>query len=208
MIKYLYCTIILLTLGCISIETYYCLTGKFVGAVPDGLLQRTIFYYSYFTVLSSLALSVGCLVVLTKPKYQSTIINVLRIDGVVGITITGLVYNIMLRSLYHPNLSILRITTECLHVVIPILGIIGWLFFEPHHKLTKRAMGYAVIPPIIYISYIFLRGVLTGLYPYPILNINLIGYIQVLINIAIITLLFLFFMVLMYIADNRWLVSN
>lgn len=205
MIKYIYCTIIMLSLSSIGIETYYCLTGYFVGNVPDGLLSRIIFYYSYFTVLSSLALSLGCFIVLIKPDYQSTFINVLRVDGVVGIIITGLIYNIMLRSLYHPNLLILRMTAESLHVIIPILGVIGWVLFEPHRRLTKRAMYYAIIPPVIYIVYILIRGVVTGLYPYPILNINLIGSMQVLANITIITIMFLFFMVLMYIADTRWL---
>lgn len=205
MVKYLYSLIILLTIGCIGIETYYCLTGQFTEVVPSGLLSRIIFYYSYFTVLSGLAVSVGCFIVLIKPNYQSTAMYVLRVDGVVGIIITGLVFNIMLRSLYQTNLFILRVTTECLHVVIPILAVIGWLFFERHHKLTRRAMGYAIIPPVIYILYILLRGSITGLYPYPILNVNLIGYMQVTINIAIITIMFLFFMMLMYIADHCWL---
>lgn len=204
MIKHLYCFIILLTIGCIGIETYYCLTGQVPDVIPTGLLPRFVFYYSYFTVLSSLAFSFGSLIVLIKPQYHSTAISVLRVNGVVGIVITGLVYNVMLRSLYHPNNLTLRITTECLHVVIPMLGVIGWLCFEQHHRLTKKAMGYAVIPPIVYIIYIFIRGSLTGFYPYPILNVDLIGYRQVLINIAVMAVMFLFFMMLMYIADNCW----
>lgn len=84
-------------------------------------------YFSFFTVLSTLALSVGCLLVIVKPTSQYNRLAVLRIDGIVGVIITGIVYNLVLRGMYQPHFWVLKITTECLHVLVPILGVIGWI---------------------------------------------------------------------------------
>ncbi|AWM80364.1 hypothetical protein DKL61_08340 [Gammaproteobacteria bacterium ESL0073] len=206
--KYLYSLIIILALTCIGIESYFCITERLLPFHLEGAFSRAVFYFSFFTVLSTLALSLGCLFVIFKPHYQSSALAVLRIDGVVGVIITGIVYNLVLRGMYQPNLLVLRITTEFLHVVIPVLGVIGWVFFDPHPVLTKRSVINSFIPPIIYLIYTFIRGAITGLYPYPILDINLIGYAQVLINVGAITACFIGFAFLLYWLDNCRLIKR
>lgn len=208
MMRCLYIVIALLGLSCIGIESYYCIVGKLLPIALNGMGARAVFYFSFFTVLSTLALVIGCLLVILKPDYQSGALAVLRVDGVVGIMITGMVYNLVLRHLYQPDLLILKITTECLHVVIPILGVVGWVLFDPHPTLTKRTVCYSFIPPILYVIYIFIRGAITGLYPYPILDVNLIGYVPVMINLLAITGSFILFASMLYLADRYWLIKH
>lgn len=206
--KYLYSLIIALVVFSVTTEAYYCIIAPPSDYLPDGVLARLIFYFSFFTILSSLALATGCLLTIIKPYYNSQAMTVLRMDGVIGVIITGLVYNISLRAIHHPELLLLKITNECLHVIVPLLGVVGWLLFDPRRRVTKRSIFYAAIPPLIYVLYTFLRGALTGFYPYPLLNVGQIGYLHATLNTSLVAIVFLLFAVLLYFLDNYWLVKR
>lgn len=202
--KYLYSFIIALVIFSVSTEAYYCITALSTSHLPVGVLPRVVYYFSFFTVLSSIALAVGCLFTILNPNYHSQVMVVLRLDGVISVIVTGVVYNIMLRAIHHPDLLILKITNECLHVVIPILGVVGWWIFDPHGRVTKSSILYAVIPPIIYVIYIFIRGAIVGLYPYPLLNVSHIGYLRAFINTGIISIVFIVLAMLLYFVDQYY----
>lgn len=208
MMKYLYSLIVVLVVFSVSTEAYYCLIAPPSTYLPDGVIARLIFYFSFFTILSSLALGIGCLLTIVNPHYQSQGMTVLRMDGVIGVIITGLVYNISLRAIHHPELLLLKITNECLHVIVPILGVIGWLLFDPRLRIAKRSILYAAIPPIIYVFYTFIKGAITGFYPYPLLDVGQIGYLRAILNTSLVALVFLLFAVLLYFLDNYWLVKR
>lgn len=206
--KYLNTLIIVLIIVCVGSEFYYVINAPLMAVLPDTIIQRIIFYFSFFTVLSCIVFAFGCFVVMFNANYQSQIITVLRLDGVIGILIAGLVYNLALRSLHHPPTLALKITNECLHVVVPILGAMSWLCFDPHPRINKRSIVYCVIPPILYVFYIYIRGALTGLYPYPILDVNQIGYLYAVINTLIVAITFVVFAMLLYFADRHWLAKK
>ncbi|WP_392565904.1 Pr6Pr family membrane protein [Utexia brackfieldae] len=94
---------------------------------PVSAWGRVIFYYSFFTVLANLLLAISSLVLLFKPHYDSRLFRIIRLDALVGIIITMIVYNGVLRSIHHPPTFELCMTNELLHLVVPIIGILSWL---------------------------------------------------------------------------------
>ena len=96
--------------------------------------------------------------------------RVVRVAAVVGITITGVVHWFFLR----PLLDLAGWSYLCdklLHVVVPLLAVVGWLLFGPRPRVTLGAWLLALIWPAAWLAYTLVRGAVTGFYPYPFLNV-------------------------------------
>lgn len=100
------------------------------------------------------------------------------------ITIVALIYNIILRSLWHVE-GLFKLANELLHVVDPLLFIIYWFAFVPKERLKYRGVLPWLWFPFIYFVYVLVRGVFSGDYPYPFLNAANSGYVQAMLNALI-----------------------
>lgn len=155
---------------------------------PSSAIDRVIFYYSFFTVLSNLTLAGSCLWLLIKPDSNSLVFNVFRLNGLLGILLTALIYNLMLRGIHRPPTELLRLANEMLHVVIPLLGLLGWFCYGPFARIRFNVVMCSFICLVMYGVYIFVRGYYSGRYPYPFINVDRIGYeksLQAVIGVAI-----------------------
>ncbi len=200
---FIHVSIILLVLFSISVETYMFLnTSMPLPDYPTDKLCRAGYYYSYFTVLSNITLAVSSFLLLLRPKRNGTGFNVLRLDGLICIIITSVVYNLILRG-NHPPEGIMILTNELLHVVVPFLGILGWLVYGPRSGINLKIIILAIIPPFLYVVYIFIRGKLTGLYPYPFMDLGRISFTQALINVGLIMVIFIGFEFLLLLIDQK-----
>lgn len=97
------------------------------------------------------------------------------------IIIVALIYNTMLRGLRHLD-GLALITDNALHVVVPALVLLQWIFFA-----SKEGLGF--LAPLKWLWFVviygvaaFTRGGLTGKYPYPFINVEKIGIAQVILN--------------------------
>ena len=63
---------------------------------------------------------------------------------------------------------------KLLHVVVPLLAVIGWLFFGPRPRVTIRVILLGLVWPARWLAYTLVRGV-TGWYPYPFLDVDAQG---------------------------------
>ena len=99
----------------------------------------------------------------------------------VYITIVGIVYNVILRSLWEPE-GMQKIVDELLHSVTPVLFIIFWLIFVPIEQLKWKNAFPWLIYPIVYMTYAILHGAITKFYPYPFVDVNKLGYNKALLN--------------------------
>jgi len=104
--------------------------------------------------------------------------------------VVGLTYHIILRSLWDPQ-GLQYIVDELLHTVLPVLFVIYWALFVPKSSLQWKGILSWLILPVAYCVYSFIRGGCTGWYPYPFLDINLLGRQQVIYNVGGMILLFL-----------------
>lgn len=149
--------------------------------------------FSYFTILSNLLAAIYLAAVLFKintrlEKYfsQSQVFSAVALY----ITIVGVVYNLVLRNLWHPK-GLFKLADELLHSVNPILFVAYWLIYIPKANLKwTQALSWLWFP-FIYSVYIFVRGSISHLYPYPFLNIDILGLFRVAINSLLMLIAFL-----------------
>jgi hypothetical protein len=107
----------------------------------------------------------------------------------VYISIVGLIYNIVLRKLWLP-IGDQKLADEVLHVIVPVLYVAYWLLFAPKYYLQWKDTFIWLCYPAAYVVYAIVRGAIEGFYPYPFINLNEQSATKVLMNIAVLLLIF------------------
>lgn len=157
---------------------------------PVPLGTRLIRFISYFTVLTNILVAWSATTLALGHETTSKWWKVLRLNAIVGIAVTGLVHWFFLRPLM--NLSGGDyVADKLLHVVAPLLAVIGWAVFGPRDRADRSVLGPSLIYPIGWLAYTLVRGAVVDWYPYPFLDVNLHGYPQALIACAAVAVLLL-----------------
>jgi hypothetical protein len=114
----------------------------------------------------------------------------------------GIVYRLLLRQLWNPQ-GAQWVADVILHDVIPVGYVLYWLLFAPKNGLRWKDAVAGLIYPGVYLLYVLARGAVSGLYPYPFVDVNVLGYAGVLARAAVLLLVFLG-MGLLVVAVGRW----
>ena len=157
--------------------------GGFAGAV-----SRTVDTLSYFTIWSNIVVAISVTLLLTRPLPDTWMRRVLRLDGLLMITVTMIVYQVVLA----PSVDVVgwsRLTDPTLHLVTPILTLVVWLVWGPRGWLTARLIPSALIIPVVWVVWILLRGAVVDAYPYDFVNVFRLGYAVVFRNVFFVLLL-------------------
>jgi hypothetical protein len=118
-------------------------------------------FFSFFTIESNV-IAVAALLVATR-------FPLLRGAATCYMTITGIVYISLLSGvdvdLTFPWVNVI------VHYLMPAVVVLDWFLF-PGEVRTPMATTMALWTayPIAYLGYTFIRGAITGWYPYPFLN--------------------------------------
>jgi hypothetical protein len=129
-------------------------------------------YFSYFTIQSNLmnvvVLAVGGVVCL-RWRDDPQLLSRIRMSILAYAVVTGVVYNVLLRG--HPDGSYAgpQWPNEVMHVWIPIVILLDFLFAPGRPALPWKALWIAVSYPIAWVAFTLVRGAITGWYPYPFL---------------------------------------
>lgn len=146
-------------------------------------------FFSYYTILTNVLVAVYGTLLLVKPSGRAGLFLIrpgTATAVAVYITIVGLVYNLVLRRLWSPE-GWQWLVDELLHVGVPLLFILYWLVAIPKSTLYwKRIPGW-LIYPAVYAICIFLRGAQSGFYPYPFIDVTVLGYPRALLNSLVLT---------------------
>ena len=127
---------------------------------------------------------------LEPDRPQSTVFRTLRLNGVLCIAVTGIVYHLVLAA------------TDELH------GLGGGREFPAPHgppcsacwggccsgragRPTRRIVAWSIVYPLLWLAFTLIRGEATGFYPYPFVDVDEHGYGRVLLNCLLVALLFL-----------------
>ena len=194
-------------------QSFYCAIGL-IGAVAslgifDDILNPRWDFYAHFTNLSNY-LCIGIMfaeLVQTAKKNEDSYVSespLLKFIGLLGIMLTFLVFNFLLAGRPDRELqSNWRVSSICLHVILPIMYIFDWLLFYEHKKIRWFYPLVSVAFPVLYIIFIYTRAFIVNfnpevpyLYPYFFLNLDNLGVAGVAKWVAI---LFAGFIVLGYI---------
>ena len=78
-----------------------------------------------------------------------------------------------------------------LHKAVPIMAVVGWVVFGPRGLFTRRIVPYATLIPVAWVLFTLARGPFASdWYPYPFVDVVDLGYVRVLVNVAVITAFF------------------
>ncbi|MEO7586686.1 MAG: Pr6Pr family membrane protein [Arachnia sp.] len=157
---------------------------------------------SYFTIQSNVLVAVAAATLVRRPDRDGPIWRVLRIDAVLGITLTGLIHFFLLRPLLDLH-GLNAVADTGLHLVVPALALIGWLAFGPRPRLTVTVVLWSLVWPVAWLGLTLLAGVVTGWYPYPFLDVAAHGLGPVLVTCAGVTVLFLLLAAIARLVDAR-----
>ena len=173
-------------------QSFYCAIGL-IGAVAslgvfDDILNPRWDFYAHFTNLSNY-LCIGIMfaeLVQTAKKSENGYVSaspLLKFIGLLGIMLTFLVFNFLLAGRPDRELqSNWRVSSICLHVILPIMYIFDWLLFYEHKKIRWFYPLVSVAFPVLYIIFIYTRAFIVNfnpevpyLYPYFFLNLDNLG---------------------------------
>ena len=166
----------------LSIQLYLILYLRFT--LEASLMGGLVSFFSYFTVLSNtlVAAVLTCELTSRESATRRWFLQPWVSSGVmVSIVVVGVAYSLLLRHLWHPE-GWQFLADELMHDVMPLLYLAYWWFCVPKGTLRLRHIGLWVIYPIIYFVYVLFRGHALAVYPYPFINVDTLGYPQVLIN--------------------------
>jgi len=168
------------------------LLGNVAGG-QDSPLERLIDWIGYFTILSNITVAVVMTVlaanpgIFTRRTAGGAIWRALRLDSVVMIIVTGVVYNLMLAEGGKTGWDAL--SNAMLHVIIPILTVVVWFVAGPRRILSFSTVWLSLVLPILWAIYTLIRGAAINAYPYPFFDVITNGYASVLIFVAVILVL-------------------
>jgi hypothetical protein len=147
------------------------ITTQILGLLDEGVFSPTRFFL-YFTVLSNL-FAAGIFLEGGRRQLAGLppLPDLWRGAAVVFMTVTFIVFAVLLRGLQEElNTNIVWVDTV-LHRIMPVAVMADWLIEPPHGALTfRRALVPWLVPPLAWTVLTLIRGALDGWYPYPFLN--------------------------------------
>lgn len=166
------------------------ITAATEGGAFTTPAARVANLFTYFTIQTNLLVAGVGIALAAGWDGRSTLFRTLRLDALLGITITGVVHRLLLAGLV--ELSPGEAVADLLfHTVSPVLAVVGWLLFGPRGTLDRRVIALSVVYPLAWLALTLVRGALIGWYPYPFLDVAALGYPTVALNSLGITALFL-----------------
>jgi len=149
-----------------------------------GIAYGIWMYFAFFTVLTNLlvALTLTIPLLALSSRLGRFLASPASITGATAsIILVGITYNILLRHIWSPR-GWQLIADLLLHDAVPILTIVFWWVAVPRASIRRRDAVLWAIYPIVYVLYAMVRGLATGFYPYPFLNVAQIGFSMVMVN--------------------------
>lgn len=167
---------------------FYLMIENKVTSVAETIIR----FFSFFTILTNLLVGIYfifCFInsLNNKKSFFTKSGNLTAVT--VYITIVGLVYQLVLRGTWKPE-GLQKVVDELLHTIIPVLVILFWIYYENKKELNYKSILQWLVYPIIYLFYILIRGYFSNYYPYPFVDVVTLGYQKVIINSAVLILIF------------------
>lgn len=142
--------------------------GNLIGT---GIFNPTRFFL-FFTILSNV-LAAGVFLEGGRRQLsgQPPVPDLWRGLAVVVMTVTFIVFAVLLSDLQEQLQTNVVWVDTVLHRVMPVAVMADWLIEPPHRPLTfRRALIPWLAPPLAWTAFTLLRGAIDGWYPYPFLN--------------------------------------
>lgn len=165
-------------------------TARATGGQFPTTAARIANLFCFFTIQSNVLVALTSALLAVRLDRPATRFRVLRADTVLAIAVTGVVYHVALAGL-HELTGFAAVADFLLHTATPVLTVLGWLLLGPRGSFTARTIPLAVIFPVAWLVFTLIRGPIVDFYPYPFVDVVALGLPRVLLNCAIVAVLFL-----------------
>lgn len=175
-----------------ALLTLVAIGTQIVGLASAGLFNPLNFF-TFFTILANLF---AVAILIEGGRRQLTgappVPDVWRGAAVVYMTVTFIVFAVLLRGLQEELQTNIPWVDSTLHRVMPVVLMADWLIEPPHGPLPlRRVLVPWLAPPLVWTAYSLVRGAIDGRYPYPFLNPANGGYGTVALYVIGILMLFM-----------------
>lgn len=166
--------------------------GTLAGAPVGTRLIRVI---SFFTIQSNILAAVSSARLAMRGRVGTHAEDavdgfwwrVVRLNALVGITVTGIVYATVLARVHEPKGWEQVSTNAVFHYVAPIAIVLGWLAFGPRRQISRSVVAAALAWPVLWFAYTLAHGAVSRWYPYPFVDVAGHGYGRVIVNALLVT---------------------
>ena len=132
----------------------FALVGQTILSVEED--RNLVNLFSYFTIQCNIVMLIVSALIALLPDRGGKAFGILRLAGLVGITVTGLIYGVVLAG----NTSFEGIEwwyDKIFHYVVPIMSVLGFLLFKPRTRLDKSALWF-IVWPLVWLAYTLIRA--------------------------------------------------
>lgn len=151
------------------------------NSLPGAVLK----YFSYFTILTNIALVLVYLSDFISTSWLSWFRSpVTRGMMAAAMTLVMSFYHFVLAAVWNPQ-GLLLVCDITLHYITPIVYLLWWVLLAPHRLLAWRNVPAMIAPSAVYVAYAMIRGAIISEYPYRVIEANRLGYGAVLTNVAV-----------------------
>lgn len=140
-----------------------------------GAFGRLADHFSYFTEWSNIVVAVTFTLLALAPAVRTTLRRVLLLDSLIMITVTAIVYAVLLA----PTEVVTgwsRLTNPWQHIVVPAVTVLVFLVWGPRGWFNWRVVLGSLLLPIAWILWMLGRGLVVGAYPYAFVDPLTHGY--------------------------------
>ena len=120
-------------------------------------------FLGFFTILSNLGVALIATAIALGSENRLAGARA-RLMGLTAIIAVGIVYSVLLRSLWSPA-GLQKLADMALHDVTPLLFALLWVLM-PHGELRWSDLKWALAAPALYLAYALARGATDGWYAY------------------------------------------
>lgn len=136
-----------------ALGAYSIITATAMVIDNDGSLVNM---YSYFTIQSNLLILVSAALLAIKPDRTGMAFEVVHLAGLVGITVTGVVFATVLEGAIALEGQELW-NDRIFHYIVPAMAVIGYLVLRPRTKFHKSAYLF-LLWPLGWLAYTLIRA--------------------------------------------------
>lgn len=154
--------------GLLGLLILAALTQTVVTSFQDGTAAQNISYFTFESnLLLALVLVIGALVARRRlPSWWDT----LRGAAAFYLVMTGLIYAVVIAPLSELLVWDIGWTGVVLHRVAPVLALIDWAAAPIARRAGWSRPLLWLIYPVLYLGLTWVRGAITGWYPYDFLD--------------------------------------
>ncbi|MHA1228721.1 MAG: Pr6Pr family membrane protein [Candidatus Hodarchaeales archaeon] len=194
----------LVILGAFTIISSHILRFTAPENASLSIPEKIFGVYRYFTMQTNLMVLVWLVLAvlwMKNPDRMDNLNGIVRGAITLYITVTFLVFAIVLSPLYHPS-GFEGFLNLSLHYIMPIAFIIDFFATEELNYKWRFTL-YWLIYPLCYLVFSLIHGLTTGDFIYPFLNFETLGFEKLIISLIILVGLFIFLSVVYIVLSKK-----